>query len=142
MIAELRRRTARPRTSSPRAATQTVSGEIGALEQVGGFSGKGATLAEGLLYAGDPAQYKTELAQIAALTPAEVRAALQRWLTRPAYTLAVVPGERTEDGAPMGGWGDEGDRARRPRPTRASPPPPLAHRARSAQLRRSPRSAS
>ena len=41
-----------------RAATQTVSAEIGALEQVGGFSGKGATLAEGLLYAGDPAQYK------------------------------------------------------------------------------------
>jgi zinc protease len=32
-----------------RAATQIVSQEIGALEQVGGFYGKGATLAEGLL---------------------------------------------------------------------------------------------
>ncbi|HVQ27052.1 MAG TPA: pitrilysin family protein, partial [Planctomycetota bacterium] len=90
-----------------RAATQMVSAEIGALEQVGGFSGKGATLAEGLLYAGDADQYKARLAQMASLTPAEVKAALQRWLSRPSYTLTVVPGDRTEDGALMGGWGDE-----------------------------------
>jgi zinc protease len=38
-----------------RAATGIVSAQISALEQVGGFSGKGATLAEGLLYSGDPA---------------------------------------------------------------------------------------
>src|SRR5690606_16300336 len=100
-----------------RAATQIVSSEIGALELVGGFSGKGATLAEGLLYAGDPARYKEELEQIASLTPAQVKAALARWLSRPAYTLAVIPGERTEDGATMGGWGDEGT---------VSPPPPDA----------------
>jgi zinc protease len=91
-----------------RAATQLVSGQIGALEQVGGFYGKGATLAEGLLYAGDPANYKKQLEAMAALTPEQVRAALQRWLGRPAFELAVVPGERTEDGATMGGWGDEG----------------------------------
>jgi predicted Zn-dependent peptidase len=91
-----------------RAATQILSGQIGALEQVGGFSGKGATLAEGLLYAGDPAHYRKELQQIASLTPAQVQAALQRWLGRPSYTLTVVPGERTADGALMGGWGDEG----------------------------------
>jgi predicted Zn-dependent peptidase len=91
-----------------RAATQFVSSQIGSLEEVGGFSGKGATLAEGLLYAGDPAHYKAELERLAALTPAEVRDALQRWLGRPSYTLAVIPGERTEDGALMGGWGDEG----------------------------------
>ena len=91
-----------------RAATQLVSGEIGGLEQVGGFGGKGVTLAEGLLYAGDPAYYKARLEQMARATPAEVRAALQRWLARPAYTLTVVPGERTADGSLMGGWGDEG----------------------------------
>jgi len=91
-----------------RATTQLVSAEIGALELVGGFSGKGATLAEGLLYAGDAAHYKAELRQMAALTPGQVKAALQRWIGRPSYTLTVVPGERTEDGAPMGGWGDEG----------------------------------
>lgn len=108
-----------------RAATQIVSSQIGALEQVGGFSGKGATLAEGLLYAGDPANYKKELGQLAALTPAQVQAALQRWLSRPAYTLTVVPGERTEDGALMGGWGDEGTVAP-PAPDAKAPPPPLA----------------
>jgi predicted Zn-dependent peptidase len=91
-----------------RAATSIVSSQIGALELVGGFSGKGATLAEGKLYANDPAHYKKELAELAALTPTQVKAALQKWLTRPAYTLTVKPGERTENGALLGGWGDEG----------------------------------
>ncbi len=108
-----------------RAATQMVSAEIGALEQVGGFEGKGATLAEGLLYAGDPKQYKEELEQMAALGPAQVQAAMQRWLSRPSYTLAVVPGERTEDGALMGGWGDEGT-VPAPTPDAREPAPPLA----------------
>lgn len=90
-----------------RAATQIVSGEIGALEQVGGFSGKGTTLAEGLLYTGDPAFYKKRLEAVARLTPAEVQAALKRWIGKPSYTLTIEPGERTLDGAAMGGWGDE-----------------------------------
>jgi len=107
-----------------RAATEMVSQEIGALEQVGGFYGKGATLAEGWLYAGDPEHYKRALEQMAALTPDQVRTALQRWLGRPAYTLAVVPGERTEDGALMGGWGDEGT-VPPPPPDAREPAPPL-----------------
>lgn len=90
-----------------RAATSILSSQIGSLEEVGGFSGKGATLAEGQLYSNDPAQYKKELAHIAALTPADVKAALQRWLGRPTFALAVVPGTRTERGETMGGWGDE-----------------------------------
>jgi zinc protease len=90
-----------------RAATGIVAAQIGALEQVGGFGGKGATLAEGLLYSGDPARYKTELADIAKVTPAQVRSAMQNWLTRPVFALAVSPGERTEKGETMGGWGDE-----------------------------------
>lgn len=119
-----------------RAATQIVSANIGALEQVGGFGGKGSTLAEGLLYAGDPAHYRKELRQIASLTPREVQQALQRWMGRPAYTLTIEPGERTEDGAKMGGWGDE-DSVPPPAPdtkapfpvTRTAPPrqaPPVA----------------
>jgi len=90
-----------------RAATSAVSGQISGLEQVGGFGGKGATLAEGLLYTGDPAQYKKDLAAIAALKPADVQGALSRWLTRPVYSLVVTPGTRTEKGELMGGWGDE-----------------------------------
>ncbi|MBW8784334.1 MAG: insulinase family protein [Novosphingobium sp.] len=106
-----------------RAATQAVSGEISALEQVGGMGGKGATLAEGLLYSGDPAHYKKELEETARLTPADVRAALQRWLSRPAFALAVVPGQRTENGAKMGGWGDEATTPARPADPHLPVPP-------------------
>ncbi len=91
-----------------RAATSWVSGEIDALERVGGFGGKGSTLAEGLLYSDDPAYYRKALERAASLESAEVREALSRWLQRPAYKLAIVPGERVESGADMGGWGDEG----------------------------------
>ncbi len=90
-----------------RASAQLVSGQIGALEQVGGMSGKGATLAEGLIYAGDPANYRNELQQLTSLTPAQVQAALKRWISRPSFTLVVSPGERTLDGGALGGWGDE-----------------------------------
>ncbi|MDP4574495.1 pitrilysin family protein [Qipengyuania sp. G39] len=90
-----------------RAATSWVSSEIDALERVGGFGGKGSTLAEGLLYSDDPAYYRTALERAASLESGEVREALGRWLNRPAYKLAIVPGERVESGADMGGWGDE-----------------------------------
>ncbi|HUD29322.1 MAG TPA: pitrilysin family protein [Novosphingobium sp.] len=91
-----------------RAVVSTLSSEIGGLEEVGGFSGKGATLAEGQVYSNDPAKYKADLQAIAALTPDAVRTAMQKWLRRPVYKLAIVPGTRTENGDAMGGWGDEG----------------------------------
>ncbi|WP_068074836.1 M16 family metallopeptidase [Novosphingobium lentum] len=105
-----------------RAATSYIAAKIGALEQVGGFSGKGAQLAEGLLYSGDAARYKANLATVAALTPARVRAAMQHWLKRPVYQLTVTPGTRTEKGETMGGWGDESATAAVPKPT----PVPMA----------------
>ena len=105
-----------------RAATRTVSEEIGALEVVGGFSGKGATLAEGLTYSGDPAQYKADLARVAALTPEQVRDATARWLRRPVFALAVTPGARTEQGDAMGGWGNEATTS--PPVSRRQPAPP------------------
>ena len=108
-----------------RAATQVVSAQIGALERVGNFGGKGMTLAEGLAYSGDPAEYKKDLAEIAALSPERVRSALQTWLSRPAFTLAVVPGTRKLDGAILGGWGDEGTVAP-PKPDAKKPAAKLA----------------
>jgi zinc protease len=90
-----------------RAVTGAVSAQISGLEVSGGFGGKGATLAEGQLYSGDPAKYKADLARLAAITTAEVRAAMQRWLTRPAFAVTVSPGKRNERGETMGGWGDE-----------------------------------
>ena len=105
-----------------RAVVSTVSGEIGGLERVGGFYGKGATLAEGQVYSDDPAKYKRDLAAMAALTPAQVKAALNKWMSRPVYALNVVPGPRTESGDTMGGWGDEADQAAPPADPHAEAP--------------------
>ena len=77
-----------------RTVMRTLSGRIQGLEQVGGFGGKAVALAEGMLYADDPAFYRTRLEQLASVTPDQVRAAMRRWLTRPVYALRVEPGER------------------------------------------------
>ena len=87
-----------------RAATVYASGQIRTLESTGGFGGKAPTLAEGLLYAGDPDHYRKVLARAAALTPAEVRAASQKWLSRPVFALTVEPGTRSEGGENRGGF--------------------------------------
>ena len=75
-----------------RVATREVSGRIRGLESVGG---KAAAIAEGVLYANDPDFYKDQLAAYAAATPATIRAAADKWLSRPVYSLTVQPGERS-----------------------------------------------
>lgn len=77
-----------------RVATSAVSSRIAGLESVGGFGGKATALASGALFADDPELYKRQLAQLAALRPAEVRQAANKWLSRPVYALTVEPGER------------------------------------------------
>jgi predicted Zn-dependent peptidase len=77
-----------------RAVMSEVSGEIRGLEQVGGFGGKAVSLAQGQTFAHDSNFYKKTLASYAAITPTAVRAAMQRWLTRPALTITLSPGER------------------------------------------------
>ena len=77
-----------------RAVTTTVARQLAGLESVGGGGGKAVALAQGELYAGDPALYKTQLAALASQTPDSVRAVLKRWLTRPVYGLTVEPGAR------------------------------------------------
>jgi zinc protease len=77
-----------------RIATRTASGRIGGLESVGGFGGKAVSLAEGALYTGNPAFYRQELRELAALTPQAVTAAANNWLKRPVFSLTVEPGDR------------------------------------------------
>lgn len=77
-----------------RVATTNVSQTIGGLESVGGFGGKAVALAQGELYSNDPGFYKKELNELATMTPARAKAAAQKWISRPAYTLVVVPGAR------------------------------------------------
>jgi predicted Zn-dependent peptidase len=87
-----------------RAATSATANQIRGLERTGGFAGKAPTLAEGLLYSGTPNHYREALDRTAKMTPAEVKAALGKWLTRPAFALTVEPGQRTEGGEARGGF--------------------------------------
>lgn len=77
-----------------RVAMSDASGRILGLEAVGGFGGKAVTLAEGELYSGSPDHYKKELAGLSTMTPAAVTGSMQKWLTRPALEIRIVPGER------------------------------------------------
>nr|WP_314444003.1 pitrilysin family protein [uncultured Sphingomonas sp.] len=77
-----------------RAVMRRLSSRVAGLEQVGGFGGKAVALAEGALYSNDPARYRRDLEALARVTPAQVTAAMQRWLARPVYALTVIPGER------------------------------------------------
>ncbi|MDC8754051.1 pitrilysin family protein [Erythrobacter sp. sf7] len=77
-----------------RAVTSNLARTIRGLEQVGGFRGKAQTLAEGEVLAGDPALYAREFEALATITPADVQAAMKKWMTRPALTVVLEPGER------------------------------------------------
>jgi predicted Zn-dependent peptidase len=77
-----------------RAVMSEVSGRIRGLEQVGDFSGKANSLAEGQTFAGNSNFYKTTLASYASITPAAIRTAMQRWLRRPPLTITLSPGQR------------------------------------------------
>jgi predicted Zn-dependent peptidase len=71
-----------------------VAARVRGLEQVGGGGGKAVALAEGALYANDPDFFRKRLLALGKVTPAEVKRAMQKWLTRPVYALTVEPGER------------------------------------------------
>jgi zinc protease len=81
-----------------RATTRYLAGQLSQFESVGGFGGRAPTLAEGLLYSGNPAQYKIDLKRAADSTPERVKAIAARWLSRPAFSLTVEPGARAEGG--------------------------------------------
>ena len=77
-----------------RASTSEVAQRIRGLESVGGFGGKAVTLAQGQTFAGDSNFYAKTLANYATVTPAEIRTAMKQWLTRPAFSLKLEPGDR------------------------------------------------
>ncbi len=81
-----------------RSTTAYTASEIRGLDRLGGFSGKAPTLAQGLLYEGDPAAYKTTLERAVSMTPAEVQTVTSKWLSRPVFDLTVEPGDRKEGG--------------------------------------------
>ncbi|WP_017931746.1 M16 family metallopeptidase [Robiginitomaculum antarcticum] len=84
---------------------------IRGLEQIGGFSGKASTLAEGALYAGDPGFWKKQLGRVNAADGNLVRMTANKWLSDGAYKLTILPfGEKTsaETGADRSALPDMG----------------------------------
>jgi predicted Zn-dependent peptidase len=98
-----------------RASTSTVAETIRGLEQVGGFTGKAVTLAEGKVLAGDTGFYSKDLQRFATVTPAEIKTAMAKWLSRPAFTLVLQPGARDatyEEAASVGAKDNASERDR------------------------------
>lgn len=67
---------------------QTVSGIISGLEST---SSKAEQLGQWEMIADDPGAWKASLKRLEEATPASVRAAAAKWLTRGSYTLTVLP---------------------------------------------------
>jgi len=115
-----------------RAATSSLASTIRGLEQVGGFSGKAVTLAQGEVLAGDAAFYAKQFDILANITPADVKAAMQRWITKPSFTLVLQPGARDatyEEAASVGAAANASQRDRSAETltvTKERPKPPIA----------------
>ncbi|PBS11673.1 peptidase M16 [Lysobacteraceae bacterium NML93-0792] len=78
-----------------RAKTAFRAGFVRGIERIGGFGGKADALAECTVYEGDPGCFRTSLANVAATTVDDVKAAGATWLDIGSHTLTVVPGTRT-----------------------------------------------
>ncbi len=74
-----------------RAKTKIYASAVRGLEQVGGFSGKAVTLAQGELYAEDPGFVETRGAWIEAARADDVRTAAQTWLSDGRYQIDILP---------------------------------------------------
>ncbi|AWL13284.1 putative zinc protease [Saliniradius amylolyticus] len=74
-----------------RTKSRIYASQVRALEEVGGFSGKAATLAKGELYADDPGFYLKQLDWYNKASAQKVQAAAQLWLSKGYYQLDVQP---------------------------------------------------
>ncbi|MBB3342561.1 putative Zn-dependent peptidase [Luteimonas sp. RC10] len=78
-----------------RAKTSFRAGFVRGIERIGGFGGKADALAECTVYDGDPGCFREALANVAATTIDDVKAAGAKWLDVGSHTITVVPGART-----------------------------------------------
>jgi predicted Zn-dependent peptidase len=90
---------------------------VRALERV---NGKASILASGQVYRGDPGAWKTDLARMAAATPASVRDAAKRWIAKGDFTLTVLPETGDKEARPDAA--DHGRAALAGRPPAKMPP--------------------
>jgi zinc protease len=74
-----------------RVQTQARAGFLRGIERIGGFGGKSSVLAENMVYGKDPGYYRQSLADMAAATPADIKAVTKKWLDQPPYVANIVP---------------------------------------------------
>jgi len=74
-----------------RAQTNYNASMIRGLERLGGSRGKASVLAQGEIFAGDPAFYLTSLERINYATPKSIRDTATKWLHKGTYQLDVLP---------------------------------------------------
>ncbi len=74
-----------------RVKTRELADFSRSLERVGGFGGRSDVLAESMTYGGKPDAYLDRLELFATSTPADVKAAANRWLRANHYTMTVNP---------------------------------------------------
>ncbi len=74
-----------------RAQTRRLADFTRGMERLGGFGGRSDILAESMTFGGSPDAYLDRLELLAISTPADVKAAAQKWLTAPHYTMTVTP---------------------------------------------------
>lgn len=74
-----------------RSKTSIKAGFLRGLERMGGFGGRSTVLAEGLLYADNPAHYEQVLKWLDDATPADVQKAAQQWLGNGWHQVDVLP---------------------------------------------------
>ncbi len=74
-----------------RVKTRTLADFSRSIERLGGFGGRSDVLAESMTYGGSPDAYLARLEQTANASPAEVKAAGNRWLRANHYTMTVRP---------------------------------------------------
>jgi zinc protease len=74
-----------------RARMSRYAGFVRGIERVGGFTGKTAVLAEGWLYADDPAFYRTQLQWMREAEAGDVVGLAREWLGRGYHQVDVLP---------------------------------------------------
>ena len=79
-----------------RAKTSYESGFVRGIERIGGFGGKADVLASCAIYENNPGCFRDSLQAVAAATPAQVREAASKWLSKPSHVFTVKPGARKE----------------------------------------------
>jgi len=79
-----------------RAKTSAQAGFVRGIERIGGFGGKADVLASCAIYEKNPGCFRDSQKAVAQATPAQVRAAGAKWLSKPSHVFVVKPGVRKE----------------------------------------------